>query len=133
MNWNLTDTRGIRKFGCIAFVFFGCLCVLGLWSKKTFCVYIFGFLSIIGLGFILIPSHLRPVYVAWLTISHFVGRVITTIVLTMAYYLVITPTALIKRLFSGPSLPLKPDKNASTYWVTRDEPSQAKERFLKRY
>ena len=47
--------------------------------------------------------------------------------------LLITPVALIKRIFSGRPLPVKPDRDALSYWVARDEPVQPKERFLKRY
>jgi carbamoyltransferase len=57
----------------------------------------------------------------------------TDLMLTALFYLVITPAALIKRIFGGRSLPLKPDKNVSTYWVTRPEPAQPKERFQKRF
>jgi hypothetical protein len=66
-------------------------------------------------------------------IARLVGRIITILILTLAYYLVITPSALIKRVFGGRPLPLKPDKGVSSYWVTRTEPAQPKERFLKRY
>ena len=31
---NSTDIKNIRQFGTVAFVFFGCLCALGIWSKK---------------------------------------------------------------------------------------------------
>lgn len=130
---NSTDMKEIRKFGIIAFVFFGSLCALGLWMKKPLPVYLFGFLSILGIGFILIPLQLKPVYTVWLKIAHFVGKIVTTLILTLAYYLVITPTALIKRLFGGRPLPVRPDKGVSSYWVARTEPSQPKERFLKRY
>jgi len=133
MNWNSTDKREIRKFGLIAFIFFGCLCSIGLWSRKPLPTYLFGFLSFLGLGFILAPLQLRPVYDGWLRIAHFVGRFITAFILTLAYYLVITPSALIKRLFGGPPLPVIPDKKAHSYWVDRTEPAQPKERFLKRY
>jgi len=133
MNSNSTDTREVRKFGFIALVFFGCLCVLGLWMKKPLPAYLFGFLSILGLGFILIPAQLKPVHAAWLKVAHLLGRIITTLILALAYYLVITPAALIKRLFGGRPLPVKPDKEASSYWVDRTEPAQPKERFLKRY
>ena len=133
MSWNSTSSRKIRTFGLIAFVFFGSLCVLGLWMKKPLPTYLFGSLSILGIGFILIPSRLRPLYVTWLNIAHFLGRIVTTLVLTIAYYLVITPSALIKRLFGGRPLPVKPDKKASSYWVARAEPAQPKERFSKRY
>jgi hypothetical protein len=57
----------------------------------------------------------------------------TVLILSLAYYLVITPSALIKRLSGGAPIPVKPDKEALSYWVDRSEPAQPKERFLKRY
>ena len=133
MSLNSTDTKAIRKFGLIALIFFGCLSALGLWREKSLPFYLFGILSALGLGFILIPKPLRPVYVGWLKIAHFMGRVVTTLILALAYYLVITPSALIKRLFGGAPLPVEPDKNFSSYWVTRAESAQPKERYVKRY
>ena len=50
-----------------------------------------------------------------------------------AYYLVVTPFGLLKRLFGGRPLPLKPDRNRSSYWAERPEPAQPKERFTKRF
>ena len=133
MNSNSTDTREVRKFGFIASIFFGCLCVLGLWMKKPLPAYLFGFLFILGLGFMLIPTQLKPVHAAWLKVAHLLGRIVTTLILALAYYVVITPSALIKRLFGGRPLPVKPDKEALSYWVNRADPAQPKERFLKRY
>jgi len=130
---NSTDTKQIRKFGLIALIFFGCLCALGIWLEKPLPTSLFGTLSALGLGFILFPHQLRPVFVAWLKIAHFLGRVVTTLILILAYYLVITPAALIKRIFGGTPLPIKPDKNVSSYWVTRKEAVQSKEQFLKRF
>ncbi len=133
MSLNSTDTKEIRRFGLIALIFFGCLCAIGIWLEKPLPTYLFGTLSALGLGFILFPHQLRPVFAAWLKIAHFLGRVVTTLILTLAYYLVITPAALIKRLFGGIPLPIKPDKNVSSYWVTRREAAQSKEQFLKRF
>jgi len=133
MSSNSTETKEIRKFGLIALVFFGCLSILGFWKEKTLPFYLFGSLSILGIGFILAPVHLRTVYKAWMKIAHFFGRVVTTLVLALAYYLVITTAGLIKRLFSGSPLPLKPDRQALSYWVTRTQPAQPKEQFLKRF
>ena len=132
MNSNSIE-KDIRRFGIIALVFFGALCGLGFWTDKATPTYLFGFLSVLGCGFILIPTQLKPVYTVWLKIAHFLGKVVTTIVLTITYYVVITPAALLKRLFGGRPLPVKPDKNASSYWVTRTESAQPKERFIKRY
>ena len=133
MNLNSTDTKEIRKFGIIALIFFGFLCGLGVLTKKPLPTYFFGFLSVLGFSFIIAPSRLRPIYKTWLRIAHFLGIVVTTVILALAYYAVITPAALIKRLFGGPPLPLQPDDKSSSYWVTRNEPAQPRERFLKRF
>jgi hypothetical protein len=127
------ETKEIRIFGIIAFVFFGCLCTLGFWAKKTLPIFIFGSLSALGIGFILLPIHLKPVYAGWLKIAHLIGKIVTTGMLTLAYYLVITPAAFIKRVFGGRPLPIIPDKKIQSYWVARAEPTQPKERFSKRY
>ena len=133
MSLNSTDTKQIRKFGLIAFIFFGFLFTVGIWMEKPLPIYLFGSLSALGLGFILFPNKLRPVFVSWLKIAHYIGKIFTTLVLTLAYYLVITPAALIKRIFGGTPIPIKPDKNVSSYWVTRKEAAQPKEQFSKRF
>ena len=133
MNLNSTDTKKIQKFGVIAFIFFGFLCGMGVWFKTPLPTYFFGLLSVLGFSFILAPSRLEPIYGAWLRIAHFLGGVVTTVILTLAYYLVITPAAFIKRLLGGPPIPIKRDEKGSSYWITRDEPAQPKERFAKRF
>ena len=133
MNLSSTDIREIRRFGTIAFLFFACLAALGLWRQMLLPVFAFGFLSLTGIALLLFPYPLTPVYYMWLKIAHFIGSIITMLILTLAYYLVITPTALLKRLAGGRPISLKPDGNVSSYWITRSEPFQAKERFHKRY
>ena len=133
MNSNSTENKDIRKFGIIAFVFFGFLCALGIWAGKTIPIYLFGALCILGMGFLIIPGLMRPVYQGWLKFAHSIGRVITSIVLTFGYYLVITPFGLIKRLFGGVPLQRTQNRDVPTYWVVREVPLQPKERFLKRY
>ena len=107
--------------------------MLGIIYKKPVPVYLFGGLSLLGFGFTVISARLKPVYAAWLKVAHFIGKIITTSVLIMAYYLVITPFALIKKLFGGYSIFLKPDPKVLSYWVSRTEPVQPKERFIKRF
>ena len=133
MNSNSTDPKEIRKFGWVALIFFGSLFSLCVWLKKPFAPYVFCALAILGAGFVIIPMRMTRVYSVWLRIAHLIGRVITTIMLSLGFYLVITPAGLIKRLFGGRPLPIKPNRNAATYWVKRSEPAQPKERFIKRY
>jgi len=132
-NSNSTEKKDIRKFGLIALIFFGSLCALGMWRQKPIPIYLFGTLATLGLGFLLIPGPLRPLYKGWLRVAHFIGKTITVILLSVAYYLVITPSAMIKRVFGGRPLPVKPSKKLTTYWVERSEPAQPRDRFTKRF
>lgn len=133
MTSNSTDIKERRRFGVIAFFLFGILFLLGLWRGKPVPIYLFGFLCALGLGLICVPRPLGPVYVGWLKIAHFVGRVVTATILVLAYYLVITPSAMIKRILGGRPIAVTPDKDAPSYWVSRNEPAQPRERFKKRF
>jgi len=133
MNSNLTNPREIRKFGAIGCIFFGTLFAAAVWQAKTPLAFFFGLLTLLSIGFVLMPVQLKPVYAAWLKIGHFIGSKVTILILTIMFYFVITPAALLKRIFGGRPLPVKPDPDAETYWVTRLEPAQPKERFPKRY
>lgn len=133
MNGSWTETRRIRMFGLAALLLFGCVSGLALWRGRYVPASCFGFLGMAGLGLLLLPGLLRPVYLAWLKAAHGIGSVITMGILASAYYLVITPSALLKRVFGGRPLPLRPDARAQSYWVPRSDPAQSRERFIKRY
>ncbi|RJR33967.1 MAG: hypothetical protein C4576_27180 [Desulfobacteraceae bacterium] len=128
-----TEKREIRRFGAIAICVFGTLLAVSLWREKIFLSLFFGILSVLGISFLLLPVQSKPLYEAWIRITHLIGRITTTLALVLAYYLVITPTALLKRFFGGRPISLSPDPEASSYWVTRSEPAQPWERFTKRY
>ena len=130
---NLTEPREVRRFGLVALLFFGSLCGLAVWREKTFLIGFFGGLALVGCVLFLFPVRARPVYRGWLKVAHGIGRGVTLVMLTLAYFLVITPSAWIKRIFGGRPLPLKPDRQAASYWVERTEPAQPRERFLKRF
>ena len=133
MNSNLTNPREIRKFGGIGLIFFGALFAIAAWRDKILITYIFGALSVLSIGFVILPVQLKPIYAGWLKIAHFIGSKITIVILSIVFYLVIAPAALLKRIFGGRPLSISPNPEADTYWVTRTEPAQPKERFSKRF
>ena len=133
MPLNSTETGQIRRFGLIALCFFGTLCGVGSWTDKTVPTYLFGTLALLGIGFVLMPGPMRPVHDTWLKIAHGIGRLVTAVMLALCYYVVMTPSAWIKRLAGGRPLPFKPDREAASYWVTRTEGAQPKARFFKRF
>jgi hypothetical protein len=133
MSSSSTDAPEIRRFGLFVALFFGVLMGIALWRQRPLLSYAFGGLFLCGLCFAVFPSFLRPVYGRWLKIAHSIGKVNTLVLLTLMYYLVISPVALVKRVLGGKPLPVGPDRAAVSYWVSRAEPAQPKERFIKRY
>ena len=133
MNECSTEPREIRKFGAVVAAFFGALSLTAWWLERSAPLYFFGALSLLGLGFLLAPAFLKPVWLGWQKVARRIGTAVTLTILTLFYILVMTPAAFLKKTFGGAPLPLEPDPAAPTYWVPRSEPAQPKERFAKRY
>ena len=133
MSSNLINPREIRRFGAIGSIFFGTLLAIAVWRDKILLSCFLGLLGVLSIGFMLMPARLQPVYTGWLRVAHFIGSQLTVFILAIMFYFVMAPVALLKRIFGGRPLPIKPDPDAETYWVTRSEPAQPRERFPKRF
>ena len=101
MSSSSTDAREVRKFGLIAVAFFGAIAALALWRGKTAVLGVFSVLFLAGVLFALAPGPMAPAYRAWMRVSHRIGQVTTAILLTLTFYLAVTPVALMRRLFGG--------------------------------
>src|SRR5687767_5414962 len=67
------------------------------------------------LGAAIAPSLLRPVYRGWMRLGEVLGWVNTRIILTLIFFLVVTPIGLLMRLF-GRS-PIAVAKRNDSYWT----------------
>ena len=130
-----TSSNEIRKFGLVIAIALG---VIGSFVYVKFVNFnVVGWLWGIGLlflilGFIL-PSILRPVYRIWMFFAYFIGGVVSRIILTVLFYVVLTPTGLVLRLLGKDILNQKFDKNQKSYWVKKDLSSILKEQYEKMY
>ncbi len=62
------------------------------------------------------PTYLKKLNVMWFQFGNLLGRFINPISMTIIFYFVFTPYALMFRLFGKRTLDLKYDKQAKTYW-----------------
>jgi hypothetical protein len=69
------------------------------------------------LGGLAAPSRLGPVYRAWMTMAAAISKVTTPIVMSIIYFLVLTPSGFLVRLFGH--RPLTHPREAATYWQER--------------
>ena len=88
-------------------------------------------LLIVGLGVAAIglfrPSLLAPLNRLWTRFSILLSRVTNPIVMGLMYFVVLTPTGLLMRLFGKDLLQRRFDPEATTYWIERDPPGPAPE------
>ena len=127
------ENRTIRKFGATAFVFFGILLSLSFCLGKIAGIVLFGVSAVFGFLLLLFPVQLKPLYFAWIKTGRFISKIFALAALSIAYYVIMTPVAFALRIFGVRLIPMKPNRNLSSYWVTREEPAQPRGRFLKRY
>jgi hypothetical protein len=114
----------LRKFSIIMTVFLALFGGLFLWRGRSF-YWCFFVLSLLFAGCGLIrPAILGPVYTAWMKMSHIIGGIMSRLILLILFYLVMTPTALLLRLFGKHFLDIGFTKSsAESYWI----PKQADE------
>lgn len=79
------------------------------------------------------PRVLGPVHLAWMALAVLLGYVMTRVILTLVFYLLVTPIGLLMRLSGRDPMRrrLKPD--APSYWIPRKDTLPAKERLEKYY
>lgn len=75
------------------------------------------------------PMALRPLYVAWMIFGSALGWINTRVLLGVIFYVVLTPTGLVLRLFGKDHLGVKLDRTAATYWIARPPSDRGRERY----
>ena len=108
-----------RNFGIVFFFFF---LIIALWPliKENEIRYWSVILSIIFLILGIINSKvLTPLNKVWFKIGIILGNIISPIVLSLIFYLIVTPTAIILKIFGKDVLNLK-NKNSKSYWIEKD-------------
>jgi hypothetical protein len=71
----------------------------------------------------MLPDLLKRLWARWKVISHVIGTFQARVLLTVFYFLIVPPFALIVKLVTDP-LSLRAPQTAS-YWVTRLRPERA--------
>jgi len=113
-------TRDLRKFGLLVGGVFLLLGGWFLWRQKPVWPWLLmpGILLVL-LGFIA-PRMLRTVRIAWMGLAFTLGLAVSTVLLTIFYFVVVTPLALAGRLGGKDFLSEKLVPRAKSYWLPRD-------------
>ncbi len=111
----------LRNFGLLMFAAFTVIGCLRWWLKG----HVPSILFTVAIAFLVlgltVPGLLKPIYRAWMKFALALNWVMTRVLLTIAFYGMITPVAIIYRLVSGDPLKRKWDPSAATYWEDPDD------------
>jgi hypothetical protein len=117
------DTKVLRQFAVVSLFGFGTMAAV-VWRAHgagwpAALLAVFGVLvCVVGL---LRPSWIRPIYVALLAISLPIGWVVSSLLLRIFFYGVVTPIGLLFRALRRDPLQLRRPMSRS-YWQDHDEP-----------
>ena len=118
-----------KSFGIVFCIFFLIVSLYPLTNGENVRLWSL-FLSVIFLILGLLNSRiLTPLNILWFKFGIFLGRFVSPIIMGLVFFLVVTPTGLIMRMFKKDLLKLK-KSNSNTYWINRSEPkSDMKNQF----
>ena len=129
MNYKDIKIGSNRSFGIVFFVVF---LLIGLWpilngnELRIWSIIISLIFFILG---IINSKILTPFNKVWFRFGIFLGNFISPIVMGIVFFLVVTPTGLIMKLFRKDLINLKKN-NSNTYWIEKkDIKSSMKNQF----
>lgn len=112
-----TDAQRLRKFGIVMAVAFAVLGSLLLWRQRP----AGPFLLCVGAAFLvaglILPPVLAPIERAWMALARVLQVVMTTLILTLTFFVVMTPMGFLLRLSGKDLLDMRRDPDAESYWV----------------
>lgn len=127
-----TSRKDIRSFGITIGIILYIVSFLLFYFDKSF----YQITTYIGTGFIglgvVTPILLKPIYILWMTFAVILGWVMTRVVLSLVFYLIITPIGLITRLIGEDFLALK-KKNLDSYWNYRNSSNELNQNYEKQF
>ncbi|HEU0037957.1 MAG TPA: SxtJ family membrane protein [Verrucomicrobiae bacterium] len=128
-----TSERDLRKFGLLVGGVFAVLGLLFLIRHKAHYPYFLMPGVVLTVSGAIFPRALRTIYIAWMAVAVVLGFVMAHIILTLFFFLVITPIGLVARLFGKDFLGLKLDRQGATYWIRRGQKSKAQANYERQF
>lgn len=111
--------KDLRKFGLTVGGVLLLIAALLFYFEKPSAIYftiIGGFLFLSGL---VIPQILKPLNKIWMGLAIILGFFMSRVILTLLFYLVLTPISIIAKLVRKKFMILKYDKSVNSYWEKR--------------
>ena len=128
-----SEKSDLRNFGIIFGIILLIISGYLFWKEKeSFQIFL-----IIGITLFLtaitIPVVLKPVYWMWMIFGIILGWIMTRVILSFLFYVIISPIGLVSRSFGKQFLELRWCKSKESYWNYRTNENIQKEDYEKQF
>jgi len=128
-----SSRRDLRNFGLVVGAVLLLLAAFLFWKEKPAWPWLGGIgACLAGLG-LLLPSVLLPLQKVWMTLAVLMGWVMTRVILSILYFLVLTPIALGAKAIGKRFFDQRHGEGADSCWRPREDPSKERERYERQY
>jgi hypothetical protein len=107
----------LRRFGMVMAAGLGLIGAILLWRHRPAWPAFLGAAAFFLLAGLALPRVLAPIERAWMTLAGWISVGMTYVILTLAFYLVITPFGLLLRALGKDFLHRGFEKDTPSYWV----------------
>lgn len=123
-----------RSFGILFSFIFGLLLTYRFSADAGFkeCLFYLTIIICLLMATFVKPNLLRPFNIAWFILGQILGRLTSPIIWTIFFYSLITPIAVVTKIFGRDELRIKNQKLES-YWIERDSKLYNKDSFKNQF
>jgi len=111
--------RDLRKFGLTVGGVLIIIAAFLFYFEKSSAIYFAVIGSLLFITGIIFPQILKPLNKIWMGMAIVLGFFMSRLILTIVFYLVLTPISFIAKIVGKKFMILKFDKSAKTYWEKR--------------
>lgn len=112
--------KELRKFALVMAVALTIIGGIALWRERSWGEYVLYVALFFLLSGRIYPRLLTPIEWTWMKMAHYLSLVMTFVILTLTFYIVITPIGLFMRLIGKDMLSLKLEPEKESYWLKVD-------------
>ena len=128
-----TGKKDLRSFGVTFGIIFLIIAGFLYYKEKDsfqLFIYLAGSFSCLG---IILPIMLKPFYMVWMIFAVILGWFMTRVIISLLYYIIITPIGLLLRIIGKDLLDLKEKKNKKSYWNIRNSEDEQNQNYEKQF
>jgi len=113
-------TRELRSFGLLVGAVFALIGIVSYWlGRRGIRLWPLLAAGLLIAPAILKPRILAPIHRVWMRVAHVLAWINTRLILTLAYFVMLTPVGIIRRWLGADALGLRFDRSAGSYRTTR--------------